>query len=264
MDSNMQHLYDTIDRFYLLDIKNPTHPSMFVEESTYDILILTLPEKDKELKVNAYAFVFDEKSYYHYDKSKSEFIDILTMEKVYEMLDEKTNAVMKLVSGMHESIDWMEEQLYENAQFNAFMRYWLQNKKDLARIHRLLTLASDVLENFIQSYLKEEDFLSTHFKDVHEHLSRTNRSALLAMEKLGNLYNYYTSRNNERMNKTIYILTIMSGIFMPLNLIVGYFGMNTQGLPFDGLPSGTLMVSALLGSCVLFCTLLIWYLRKKV
>ena len=73
----------------------------------------------------------------------------------------------------------------ELARPSAFMRYWLQNKKDLARIHRLLTLASDVLENFIQSYLKEEDFLSTHFKDVHEHLSRTNRSALLAMEKLG-------------------------------------------------------------------------------
>ena len=117
---------------------------------------------------------------------------------------------MKLVAGMHESIDWMEEQLYENAQFSAFMRYWLQNKKDLARIHRLLTLASDVLENFIQSYLKEEDFLAIHFKDIHEHLGRTNRSILLAIDKLGNLYNFYMSRNNEKMNKMIYILTIFS------------------------------------------------------
>lgn len=32
---------------------------MFVEEASYDILILTLPCKEKELKVDAYAFVFD-------------------------------------------------------------------------------------------------------------------------------------------------------------------------------------------------------------
>ena len=55
----MKHLYEQIDRFHLLDVKNPTHPSMFVEEASYDILVITLPCKEKELKVDAYAFVFD-------------------------------------------------------------------------------------------------------------------------------------------------------------------------------------------------------------
>lgn len=140
---------------------------------------------------------------------------------------------------------------------------WLGHKKDLSRIHRLLSLAEDVLERFIESYLREEDFLVTHFKDVHEHLERTNRSVLLASEKLGNLYNFYTSRNNERMNKTIYLLTIFSGIFLPLNLIVGYFGMNTLGLPFDGIPNASMIVTSILGVCAIGMAGSIWYYRKR-
>lgn len=261
----MTHLYDQLDHFHLLDIKNALHPSMFVEEPTYDILILALPSsREKELKIDSYAFVFDATSCYWYDKSAQEFVDYGTMEKVYELLNEKTNIAMKMLVSLHESIDWTEEKLYENANLSSFMRYWLNTKKDLSRINRLLTLCVEVLENFIQTYLKEEDFLAIHFKDIHEHLSRTNRSSLLAIDKLNNLYNFYTSRNNERMNKTIYLLTIFSGIFLPLNLIVGYFGMNTHGLPLDGIADGTKIVTFLLGSCATLMAAVILYFGKRV
>ncbi len=260
----MQTLYETIDRFYLLDIKNPTHPSMFVEEAAYDILIVTLPHKDKELIVNAHAFVFDDRHYYRYDSVQSVFLELPSMEEVYVYLNEKTNETMKLVASIHESIDWMEERLYENKPFTAFMHYWLTYKKDLARIVRLLTLATEVLETFVQRYIQEEGFLATHFNDIHEHLSRTNRSALLAIDKLGNLYTFYTSRNNERMNKTIYFLTILSAIFLPLNLVVGYFGMNTQNLPFSTIASGSEKVTVLLGLCAGVMIGLIFYLRRKL
>ncbi len=261
----MKHLYDQLDRFHLLDIKNATHPSMFVEESNYDILILALPSsRDIELKIDAYAFVFDTTSCYLYDKNTQEFIDFKTMEKVYELLNEKTNIAMKIVASAHESIDWMEEQLYDNAHLSSFMRYWLKNKKDLTRINRLLTLCVEVLENFIESYLKEEDFLAIHFKDIHEHISRTNRSALLATDKLNNLYNFYTSRSNEKMNRTIYLLTILSGIFLPLHFVAGYFGMNSQGLPFNEIPYGTSLVTLIMAGCAFVMTGLILFLKRRL
>lgn len=259
----MTHLFEQLDRFHLLDLKNPTHPSMFVKEEAYEILILAFPLKEKELKVESFAFVFDEKTSYYFDKKSHEFVDFKTMQNVYELLNEKTNATMKLVANLHESIDWMEEKLYENAHFKTFMRSWLGHKKDLARLLRLIGVAEEVLEEFIQNYAKEEDFLATHFQDIHEHLERTSRSVLLAIEKLENLYNFYTSRNNERMNKTIYLLTIFSGIFLPLNLIVGYFGMNTQGLPFSEIPNASTVVTELIVACALMMVGGIWYYRKR-
>ncbi|NCD12561.1 MAG: magnesium transporter CorA family protein [Epsilonproteobacteria bacterium] len=245
----MNHLYDLIDRFHLLDLKNPTHPSMFVEEAEYDMLILALPSKEKELRIDSYAFVFEGGHYYSFDKTTHTFVDLESMQKVYEILDTQTNDTMKRVAHIHESIDWMEEKLYANTRFH-FMQYWLNHKKDLARIHRLLLLGVDVMEHFIKHYHENEDFLVTHFSDIHEHLERTNRSTLLAIEKLNNLYTFYTSRNNERMNRTIYLLTILSGIFLPLNLIVGYFGINTQGLPFENLSNGSSLVGGLMLLCI--------------
>ncbi len=50
------------------------------------------------------------------------------------------------------------------------------------------------------------------------------------------------------MNSNIYALTILSGIFLPLNLIVGFFGINTEGLFFSGNPSGTMYVIYILVS----------------
>ncbi len=252
-----------LDRFHLLDIKNPIHPSMFVEETNYDILILTLPSKGDELKIEAEAFVFTTTLYFYYDREKETFVDIESMENIYEILNKKTDLTMKMVASIHESIDWMEEKLYERKSFPLFTKYWLGHKKDLSRIHRILNLAEKVLQEFIQGYLKEEDFLATHFKDIEEHLQRTNRSVLLATDKLSNLYSFYTSRNNERMNKTIYLLTILSGIFLPLHLIVGYFGINTPGLPLSTLSDGSLWVIFLLLLGASGMATAIWFVQKK-
>lgn len=35
----MKNLFEKVDSFHLSDIKNPTHPSIFIEEEAYDILI---------------------------------------------------------------------------------------------------------------------------------------------------------------------------------------------------------------------------------
>lgn len=260
----MKNLFEKLDSFYLSDLKNPTHPSIFIEEATYDILILALPYMDTSLKMESHAFVFDHESYYYFDKQKAEFINFETMQRVYEFLNEKTNTVMKMVATMHESIDLMEEKLYDNARFSNFMHYWLANKKDLSRIHRVLNLDVEVLNTFITTYLKEEDFLAIHFKDIYEHISRTNRSALLATDKLNNLYNFYTSRSNEKMNRTIYLLTILSGIFLPLHFVAGYFGMNSQGLPFNEISYGTSLVTLIMVSCALVMTGVILFFKKRL
>lgn len=260
----MKYLYDKIDGFYLSDIKNPAHSSIFVEEEDYDILIISLPQMENSLKIESYAFVFDQTSYYYFDKQKSEFVNFESMQKVYEFINLKTNATMKMVAKLHESIDAIEEKLYDNVYSNHFMHYWLAKKKDLSRINRTLSGTEEVIGNFIKSYLHEEDFLGIHFKDVHEHINRTSRSTLLALDKLNNLYSFYTSRNNEKMNKTIYLLTILSGIFLPLNLMVGYFGMNTKGLPLSEINNASVWILGMIVACATGMGLLIWWFKRRL
>ncbi|MCI0500202.1 MAG: hypothetical protein L0Y61_00460 [Epsilonproteobacteria bacterium] len=45
-------------------------------------------------------------------------------------------------------------------------------------------------------------------------------------------------------------------MFLPLNLLIGFFGMNTGGLYFATNPNGTLMVSLILDGIITLISLL--------
>ncbi|DAB34741.1 MAG TPA: hypothetical protein CFH82_03225 [Sulfurospirillum sp. UBA12182] len=64
------------------------------------------------------------------------------------------------------------------------------------------------------------------------------------------------------MNPTIYILTFLSAIFLPLNLIVGFFGMNTNALPFAKEEYGSYFVFVLLVLVVIALLIGIKLLKK--
>ena len=90
------------------------------------------------------------------------------------------------------------------------------------------------------------------------------RSAALQLTKLDYLYNFYNVRTNEKMNRLIYLLTIISAVFLPLNLAVGFFGMNTGGLPFTEGSSGTLNAVLLMGSLILMTSAVFYLWRSRV
>jgi magnesium transporter len=100
--------------------------------------------------------------------------------------------------------------------------------------------------------------------DLHEHLERTLSSAKLQLSKLDYLYNFHHAQTNERMNHLIYILTIISAIFLPLNLVVGFFGMNTSGLPFSDGASGTNSVAIFMIYLSVIMFGVIYFVKKKI
>ena len=57
------------------------------------------------------------------------------------------------------------------------------------------------------------------------------------------------------MNNSLYLLALVSGIFLPLNLIVGFFGMNTNNLFLAQNPEGTKLVFYTI--IILFFTLML-------
>ena len=65
------------------------------------------------------------------------------------------------------------------------------------------------------------------------------------------------------MNRLIYLLTIISAIFLPLNLLVGFFGMNTSDLPFAQGDGGTYKAIALMLFLLMGAVGTVWLLRKR-
>lgn len=57
-----------------------------------------------------------------------------------------------------------------------------------------------------------------------EDLDSSRDRAAVAQDELN-------SRLSEQMNKTMYVLSIVAGIFLPLGLLTGLLGINVGGMP---------------------------------
>jgi magnesium transporter len=101
---------------------------------------------------------------------------------------------------------------------------------DRQREHELLRLRSrDVLE---------------HIERVLGHVRRLESSAETAVQM------HFSAQGN-RTNDIMRTLTVLTAIFMPLNLVTGFFGMNFEGLPLIHSVSGfwsVFLVMLLLGT----------------
>lgn len=261
----MAEFEQQIDVLHLEDLRNEAHPSVFDENEGYDMLIVRLPVIGKTLEARSLGFVITADGSWLYNRESRTFE--LLGERFggpYGMIDTLTDALLKGFAVYNEQIVEMEERLYTDRAPEQFMTGWLGLKRDVLRIERILLRTASTVGEVIEHYEVVEGFPLNHYADLHEHLDRTVRSAALQLSKLDYLYNFHNARTNEKMNRMIYLLTIISAIFLPLNLLVGFFGMNTGGLPFAESPGGTLSAVLLMGSLALLTTAVVYVWRRRL
>lgn len=259
------NLYNLVETLHIEDLKNPTHPSIFDENDNYDMLIVRLPIIEDKLELISIGFIITSDNSYLYVRDKKAFEELGNrFDAPYKILDTTIDKLLKSFEVYRDLIVDMEEALYLNKTKKSFINSWLELKRNIVRVERVLMHASSTMDKMINYHTETLDFPINHYMDLHEHLERTLHSAKLQLSKLDYLYNFHNAQTNEKMNHLIYILTIISAIFLPLNLVVGFFGMNTSGMPFsDGL-SGTNSVGIFMIILSIFMVGVIYFVKKRV
>jgi magnesium transporter len=191
------------------------------------------------------------------------FNDLNGIKGFYKILDRKIDLVLKLISGYFEKIELLEDGFYSHCVAKDFSQQWFMYKNQITRISRGLFRAVETLKDLMNVYKNDRDYLERNFEDIHEHLLRAHRNSSFLLGKLDSLYNLNLTLNNEESNRTIYILTLLSAIFLPLNLIVGFFGMNTTSLPFTSSSGGTYLVMIILSLMTSVSIFLIYFMKRK-
>ncbi len=222
------------------DIKNKNHPSSFETDNKYSILILRLPFiKNGHVDIISYAFLIDEKdSVYIFDRKNKEFEILGDFSQLHNFLDLRVDKILSKLNTLHTQIAELEDNLYENDFDKSFTDKWLKLKKEITLMERLMKNAIVAFERFLRIYKNKVDNFA--YADLKEHFQRALEFAKDAAEKLDYLYEFYRAKQDEKMNRIMFILTLISGIFLPLTLVTGFFGMNTGGLPFANDPQGTI------------------------
>ncbi len=239
---NLQEL----DSYLLEDIQSSDHPSDFIKRDNFYTLVLRLPQTGETVTIKSDAFIIEQDKVFIFDRKENRLKTFGTLENLQKFLEDKIEKLIKSVKQYHIDIDNLEESLYQENLRDEFMQKWIYYKKDISLIHRLMFHASIVSELFISQLRKNGIKYNKHaFEDLHEEITRVRDLAKAGEEKLDNLYDFYRAKVDEKMNKNVYYLTLLSGIFLPLTLATGFFGMNTGGLPFTNDPNGTVKVIAI-------------------
>jgi len=261
----MKSIEQIVDALHVEDLRNDIHPSFFDENEEYNMLIVRLPIVGDTLDVTSMGFVYTSNNCYFYNKTDQKFEAFNNLfDGPYKLIDKVLNQLLKAFMTYQDTVASMSELLYAKKNTSDYMTDWLSLKQDLVRIEYILFRTSSAMNEFIKYHEHNDLFPMNNYTDLHEHIERIKYSAGLQLSKLDDIYSFYTVRTNEKMNKMIYLLTIISAIFLPLNLVVGFFGMNTSGLPFSGGDVGTLRAIILMVVLMLTTSLIVYVWYRKV
>lgn len=118
-----------------------------------------------------------------------------------------------------------------------FKRQELRARKSLLPAREVITTLMKQPNSFISPNV------SLYFKDLHDHLIQITDSFETVRETLNGVIDIALSKEAEKTNHVVKILTILSTIFLPLNFLAGMFGMNFEKMPLIGSEKGFLYVA---------------------
>ena len=117
-----------------------------------------------------------------------------------------------------DQIDYLDDLLIDGKTPRHFTANWFALKKDLAHMDRTFSRNQFVLEELSEDLSSSLD-KQKKIASIIAHLESDKRSCQSGLGKLESLFHYFNALRSERMNKNIYLLALVSGVFLPLNLI---------------------------------------------
>ena len=81
--------------------------------------------------------------------------------------------------------------------------------------------------------------------------------------RIDDIYAHIQSLKNDKINRNIYMLTMISALLLPLNFITSFFGMNTNGLFLSEYPNATFIVTCAMGAVLAGLAGLFWLYSKR-
>lgn len=108
---------------------------------------------------------------------------------------------------------------------------------------------------------RERELLRVRSRDVLEHIERVLGHVRRLESSAESAVQMHFSAQSNRTNSIMRTLTVLTAVFMPLNLITGFFGMNFDFLPLVHTSAGVWIATLLMTSVAI--ALFVYFRRKR-
>jgi len=183
-----------------------------------------------------------------------------TLELLIHLFHDQGDVLVSIVRQATARVDQVEDNLLagrlteRRADLGALRRV-------LIRLQRLLAPEPAALFRLLQRpphWMAETDMQALRQSTEEFSVVLSDMSAL--QERIKLLQEEIAAHVNEDNNRSLYVLTIVTVLALPINIIAGLLGMNVGGVPLAGHPRGFWIV---VGIVATFTVLAAWLLIRK-
>jgi zinc transporter len=175
-----------------------------------------------------------------------------------QLLRDQAEVLADIVRQVSARIDAIEDQLLES-KVRASRRELGQLRRLLVRLQRLLAPEPAALFRLLSrppAWIGEEDVQDLR-QAAEEFSAAVGDSSSLA-ERVKLIQEELAALVNEQTGRTLFTLTVVTVMALPINLVAGLFGMNVGGVPLANEPHGFFVVVATLVAATGLIAWLAW------
>lgn len=243
-------------------------------ESYFDYLFGTyrMPIKKKYGKNIEFAFYILNKKLIIIDNTKvvENFIEKISSAKLkknysierflYDLMSSLISDDLIYLENIEKKLAAIEEEVLKG-NMDKFNGKILPLKKEILKLHRyyshLIQFGDELVENEMDMF---DDNESSIFRILSERSSRLQSETQILREYAAQVQEVYESEIGIHQNDIMKVLTIVTTVFLPLTLIVGWYGMNFANMPELRWVYGYPVVIA---ASIFIVVLSLWYFKKK-
>ena len=183
------------------------------------------------------------------------------LELLVHLLRDQGEVLTQIVRQTSLSVDGIEDQLL-SSRLTSNRAELGANRRVLVRLQRLLALEPGSLLRLLNrppQWLQKDD--------VKELRKSTEEFALIISdlmalgERIKLLQEEIAANLNEQSNRTLFTLTVVTVLALPINITAGFFGMNVGGIPLAGDAQGFWVLVALVSTFTVLAGR--WGFRKR-
>jgi magnesium transporter len=150
---------------------------------------------------------------------------------VHSLLDHLVDDFLPVMDGLDDQVEALEADVVENPSPEVLQRLFAL-KRGLQRLRRTAVHQRESLQRLARGEFERIPKEALPFyRDVFDHFVRVGDLADSYRELLSNDLDAYLSVVSNRMNEVMKTLTIVSTIVLPMNFLVGLYGMNFVNMP---------------------------------
>ncbi|MCA9471698.1 MAG: zinc transporter ZntB [Nitrospirales bacterium] len=177
------------------------------------------------------------------------------------LADRLMERMAPVIGHLDDEIDEIEEHIIEEVSHQLRSQLGSIRRQTIA-LRRYIAPQREVISHLSHTQLTW--LTSVHrarIREVADHLIRYVEDLDAARDRMGVMQEELTGKLSEQMNKTMYILTVLAGIFLPITFVTGLLGINVGGIPGSDDPGAFVIVCSLLTSSAVFVVGLFRWLK---